>query len=177
MNHYFARKKVKKSLLGYFVPLISVPKVPWRPNACSVAQALKRKRGQPRAKREPDPKRGQSLPRHGVRGAPQSTFGGNPSFHPNLLSPKFFFFGTCHGQGLGLMLPFHGILEHHLLNNLLKIIQFYIIWSPQYLRCLWTFTTCHLPNPELGPALLVIFSGHVFGDSKIRVFWVFHLGG
>lgn len=133
MNHYFARKKVKKSLLGYFVPLISVPKVPWRPNACSVAQAPKRKRGQPRAKREPDPKRGQSLPRHGVRGAPQSTFGGNPSFHPNLLSPKFFFFWNLPWTGVGIDVAFSRDFEHHLLNNLLKMIQFYIIWSPQYL--------------------------------------------
>jgi hypothetical protein len=42
---------------------------------------------------------------------------------------------------------------------------------------LWTFTTFHFPKPELGlEALLVIFSGHVFGDSKQWCFWVFHLG-
>ena len=84
---------------------------------------------------------------------------GNPSFFSSKFTiPQVFFFGTCHGQGLGLMLPFQGILNITLWISCWRLYNFTSYDLPNiWVRCLCTFTTCHLPNSELGlPAILVI---------------------
>jgi hypothetical protein len=114
VNHYFARKKVKKIITWLLCPFdfgsqsaMAPKRVLRRPSAKAKARpAAGKARARPKARPKSAAARSERCSSVNLQGLGKSII-----FSSKFTIPQVFFFGTCHGQGLGLMLPFQGIFN------------------------------------------------------------------